>query len=50
MLESILQHLAELHHTVFFLGGVLVAGIISGMCSYYKSRSTLKHTIVKLKM
>jgi len=48
MLENILQQFTEIHHAVFFIGGVIVAGVVSGLCAFYKARSDLKNTIVKL--
>ena len=50
MLEQILQNFVEGHHIVFFISGVVVAGIISGLCSFYKARSAMKGVVVKLKM
>jgi len=50
MLENILQQFTEWHHFVFFFGGVVVAGIASGLCTYCRARSAMKGVVVKLKM
>jgi len=49
MLENVIQQFAELHHVVFFVAGVIVAGVMSGLCAFYKARSAAKHIVVKMK-